>query len=112
MNSDASVLVVDPPRKGLDQPLLQLLTAQGAEQSRQNHAGSPSGDKLGNESSTAVLSASVPQIKQLLYLSCGFKALKSDTDALLAAGWKLSSCQAYFFVPGTDSVETLAVFDR
>jgi hypothetical protein len=35
-----------------------------------------------------------------------------DTGALLAAGWRLSSCQAVFFFPGTDSIETLAVFDR
>jgi hypothetical protein len=36
----------------------------------------------------------------------------ADTDALLAGGWKLSSCSAFFFFPGTDSIETLAVFDR
>jgi hypothetical protein len=42
----------------------------------------------------------------------GFQALMGDTDALLAAGWRLSSCQAFFFFPGTDSIETLVVFDR
>jgi hypothetical protein len=31
---------------------------------------------------------------------------------LLAAGWRLSSCQAFFFFRGTDRIETLAVFDR
>jgi hypothetical protein len=35
-----------------------------------------------------------------------------DTDALMAAGWRLSSCQAFFVFSGTDSIETLAVFDR
>ena len=60
----------------------------------------------------AVASVDALHIKRLIYLSCGFKALMGDTDALLAAGWRLSSCQAYFFFPGTDSIETLAVFDR
>eukprot|EP00878_Enallax_costatus_P024877 GHUV01026571.1.p1 GENE.GHUV01026571.1~~GHUV01026571.1.p1 ORF type:complete len:203 (+),score=75.58 GHUV01026571.1:565-1173(+) len=112
VNSDASVLVVDPPRKGLDRPLLQLLTAGGAG-TVQSSTGSPNGDKLGASASPAAVStAGVPHIKRLIYLSCGFKALMSDTDALLGAGWRLSSCQAHFFFPGTDSIETLAVFGR
>lgn len=92
IDSDACVLVVDPPRKGLDQQLLQLLIAN---------------NRSGNFNQS-----SADHITRLIYLSCGFKALMRDTDALLASGWRLSSCQAFFFFPGTDSIETLAVFDR
>ena len=35
-----------------------------------------------------------------------------DTDVLLAAGWRLVSAEAFLFFPGTDSIETLAVFER
>jgi hypothetical protein len=65
-----------------------------------------------HSSSSSSSSNPLPQLQRLIYLSCGFQALMGDTDALLAAGWKLSSCRAFFFFPGTDSIETLAVFDR
>jgi hypothetical protein len=51
-------------------------------------------------------------VKHMTRFQCGFQALMGDRDALLAAGWRLSCCQASFFFPGTDSIETLAVFDR
>jgi tRNA/tmRNA/rRNA uracil-C5-methylase (TrmA/RlmC/RlmD family) len=78
-------------RKGLDPQLLQLLTTPRNSSSSSSHP--------------------LPQLQRLIYLSCGFQALMGDTDALLTAGWRLSSCQAFFFFPGTDSIETLAVFD-
>lgn len=47
----------------------------------------------------------------LIYLSCGFSALMRDCDALLASGqWRLVHAHAFLFFPGTDSLETLAVF--
>ncbi|KAF6252247.1 hypothetical protein COO60DRAFT_1644211 [Scenedesmus sp. NREL 46B-D3] len=119
--SDATVMVVDPPRKGLDAPLLQLLTAPKLSSNSKSSSSRPSssssgGDGKGRSSSSSSSSSRdgglLPQLQRLIYLSCGFQALMGDTDALLAAGWRLSSCQAFFFFPGTDSIETLAVFDR
>ena len=84
----------------------------------------------------------------LIYLSCGFDALRRDCDALLAATrppgssgsdssfgggggydggycggpatataangglWQLVEATAFLFFPGTDSLETLAIFKR
>lgn len=79
----ADVVVVDPPRKGLEPELLQALAS--------------------GKGST----------QRLIYLSCGFKALMRDADSLLAGGkWRLVDATAFLFFPGTDAIETLAVFDR
>lgn len=80
---DADVIIVDPPRKGLEPKLLENL-------------------KQCDTSSK----------KRLLYLSCGFEALMKDSEALLSSGvWKLAEGHVFVFFPGTDSLETLAVFD-
>lgn len=82
--SGADVVVMDPPRKGLDVRVLQALTDPKA------------------------CSAS-----RLLYLSCGYHALEREADVLLGSGlWRLAHAEALLFFPGTDSLETLAVFDR
>jgi tRNA/tmRNA/rRNA uracil-C5-methylase (TrmA/RlmC/RlmD family) len=47
-----------------------------------------------------------------VYLSCGYAALERDATALVAAGWRLASARAFVFFPGTDALETLAVFER
>ena len=81
----AEVCVVDPPRKGLDAPLLRLLCEQRA----------------------------CPQLHTLAYVSCGFKALIRDARTLKEAGWSLARPpEAWQFFPGTDSLETLAIFTR
>ena len=49
----------------------------------------------------------------LIYLSCGFPALRNDCDALLSSGlWVLSHAEAFVFFPGSNAIETLAVFHR
>lgn len=49
--------------------------------------------------------------KMLVYLSCGFPAFVRDCDTLLESGaWKLHHAEAFLFFPGTDSIETLAIF--
>lgn len=81
----AEVAVLDPPRKGLEPALLGWLCGAGAVQ-----AG----------------------VRRLLYLSCGFPALRRDCAALLASGrWRLAHAEAFLFFPGADHVETLCVFD-
>ena len=84
----AEVVVVDPPRKGLEPALLRFLASGKAMSPHQG-------------------------LQRLLYLSCGFPALMRDCDALLAGGqWRLVHAQGFLFFPGTNHVETLAVFDR
>ena len=92
----ADVVIVDPPRKGLGPEMVAALTARR----------------------TALLP------RRLVYLSCGWRALRGDAAALLgldegdgaAAGervrWTLRSARAFVFFPGTDAIETLCVFER
>jgi hypothetical protein len=52
-------------------------------------------------------------VRRLVYLSCGWPALQRDAAALAAAGWVLAPpAHGFLFFPGTDALETLAVFDR
>lgn len=82
----ADCVVLDPPRKGVEPALLDVL-CDGA--------------------------ALPTSVKTLLYLSCGFKALQRDCDRLLASGeWTLGHAEAFVFFPGTDALETLVCFSR
>lgn len=56
---------------------------------------------------------SLEDLQQLFYLSCGWSSFIKDSQALTASGrWHLVSVKAFVFFPGTDSLETLAVFQR
>jgi hypothetical protein len=52
------------------------------------------------------------RVHTLAYVSCGFAALRRDAAALRAGGWTLASARAFAFFPGTDALETLAIFVR
>ena len=85
----ADVIVVDPPRKGLEAALTAKL--------------------ISCASAGAV--RSVP--RRLMYLSCGFEALTRDLDLLLGSGaWRLRHAHVFLFFPGTDSLETLVVLEE
>ena len=80
------VCVVDPPRKGIA-PALVAALCQPME--------------ITNE------------LRKLVYLSCGFSAFKRDCILLLDSKfWVLKFVRCFLFFPGTDSIETLAVFER
>lgn len=84
------VAVLDPPRKGLEPDLLQYFCSIGP----------ADGERKDN-------------LRRLLYLSCGWPALERDCTALLDSGrWSLAGAESFLFFPGTDHIETLAVFDR
>lgn len=78
---DATTVIVDPPRKGLDKALFAAL------KEHQN-------------------------VKQLLYISCGWESFQKDSRQLIAEGWKLQNVDGYLFFPGTNHVELLANFAR
>lgn len=78
----ADVLIVDPPRKGLCKGVLDALVT----------------GELG--------------VSRLVYVSCGFDALERDQAALLnSRRWTLVHAEAHVLFPGSDHVETLAVYD-
>lgn len=76
------LLLVDPPRKGLDE---EVITA---------------------------LCQAPTTMKRLVYVSCGFKAFMSNCDQLLLSGWSLIHAEGHVLFPGSDHIETLAIFDR
>ncbi|KAJ1459333.1 hypothetical protein M885DRAFT_613496 [Pelagophyceae sp. CCMP2097] len=80
----ATVIIVDPPRKGLDAEVLQALCDE-----------------------TTCSSA-----QRLIYVSCGFDALERDLATLLKTKWTLKHAEGHVLFPGSDHVETLAILDR
>jgi hypothetical protein len=86
----ADAAVVDPPRKGLDPPLLAALCAAPA-------AG-----------------GACAALRTLVYVSCGFPALTRDADALLTAGWRVrgSAATAHVLFLGANHIETVVCFER
>lgn len=103
----ASVLIVDPPRKGLEEEVLEELCKPFDP------------DQPYVESATLL---TIPDdrvnwtndIQTLIYISCGFDALARDCDRLLNsdAGWTLQSSTGYVLFPGSDQLETLAILKR
>jgi 23S rRNA (uracil1939-C5)-methyltransferase len=73
---EAEVLIVDPPRRGLDQGVLKLLLNT-------------------HETATA------PALTRLIYVSCGFDALEKDSRALIASSEKFSGTAMLYEDPIT-----------
>jgi len=82
--TDADVLIVDPPRKGLDEELVTALSRPWT----------------------------TPSLRLVLYVSCGFPALQRDATRLLQAGWTVTHAEGFVLFPGADHIETFCVFER
>ena len=79
----ADVVLLDPPRRGLDAELLDALCERAP------------GASL-----------------RVVYLSCGLDSLLSDSERLLGAGgMRLMALEAYALFPYSEHVETLAFFE-
>jgi tRNA/tmRNA/rRNA uracil-C5-methylase (TrmA/RlmC/RlmD family) len=80
---EADVVLLDPPRRGLDPQLLDALCAAGAR--------GPS---------------------RIVYASCGIQSFLSDAGRLLDAGaFRLTALEGYALFPYSDHIETLARFE-
>jgi len=107
----ANVLVVDPPRKGLDEPVLQQLCLP-------RNSKQPYAEKANMLSHLARHTVNwTNDVETLIYVSCGFDALARDLDQLLrsssdSSGWKLESATGYVLFPGSNHVETVVVLRR
>ncbi|KAL7539032.1 hypothetical protein ACHAXR_008983 [Thalassiosira sp. AJA248-18] len=104
----ADVILVDPPRKGLEEAVLQQLCQPYNK--NQPYAEKPT------------MISHLPRhtinwtndVQTLIYVSCGFDALARDLDEMLtsSAGWKLESATGYVLFPGSNHVETVVVLRR
>lgn len=103
----ANVLIVDPPRKGLEDPVLNELCKPFSP--NQPYVESASLLSIPNEKVNWT-----NDVNTLIYVSCGFDALARDAERLLTsrAGWQLESATGYVLFPGSDHVETVCIFQR
>ena len=134
--------VVDPPRKGLDARTLAALAGhdpaftnvhgrsgknRGGPAARE--AGRRGLDAKSETNATAALRRNVTssgdrasslddpaapaRLRTLIYVSCGFASFERDCDALVRSGqWALRHAEGFNFFPGSDALETLAVFRK
>lgn len=104
----ANVLIVDPPRKGLEDGVLNELCKTF----------NPSQPCVESVSGLAMMPNDrinwVNDVDTLIYVSCGFDALARDAEELVKgnAGWRLESSTGYVLFPGSNHVETLCIFKR
>ncbi|KAK9061670.1 hypothetical protein SSX86_018853 [Deinandra increscens subsp. villosa] len=123
----SDILVVDPPRKGLDPSLIGALRDIKSAERKAMTLESPT-FKAKDEKRPWVLRAredsiqipsrtiqeenrSLPQT--LIYISCGWESFKENCTALLSSkAWHLTKAHGFNFFPGTQSIEILAVFKR
>mmetsp|Transcript_26521 Transcript_26521/g.39228 ORF Transcript_26521/g.39228 Transcript_26521/m.39228 type:complete len:562 (-) Transcript_26521:64-1749(-) len=86
LSRNCDVVIVDPPRKGLDDYVTQSFI---------DSARAEGGPDL------------------LVYVSCGFDAFVRDCNKLLDSKmWKLDQGEGHLLFPGSDAIETLAFFRR
>ncbi|KAH9743525.1 mts domain-containing protein [Citrus sinensis] len=123
----SDVLVVDPPRKGLDSSLVHALQNIGSAERKAKSLSESSSSMVKEEKRPWILRAkeasvqigsksnsenqSLPQT--LIYISCGWESFKEDCKSLLSSkAWHLEKAHGFNFFPGTQSIEVLAVFKR
>lgn len=120
----SDVVVVDPPRKGLDPSLVKELRHISAVELRTFKRPEKVKDEKrpwilrAREDSIQIESTTVHEENQslpqtLIYISCGWESFKEDCSSLLASKeWHLHKAHGFNFFPGTQSIEILAVFKR
>ncbi|KAG2714846.1 hypothetical protein I3760_03G047400 [Carya illinoinensis] len=126
----SDVIVVDPPRKGLDMSLVDALQniPKVEHKAKSSFESSSTHTKIKDEKRPWVLRAREASVQigskttsdddqalpeTLIYISCGWESFKEDCKSLLASKvWHLEKAHGYNFFPGTQSIEVLAVFKR
>ncbi len=84
----STCLIVDPPRRGLDNFVLKCLTSD-----------------MRFDPCTATVTT-------LVYVSCGLEAFKKDAMGLIRGGWNVKEVEGHVLFPGSDRVEIVALFER
>lgn len=108
--AEADVIIVDPPRKGLEEELVTKLCAKVPAVS--------SIAKPAQQSTMVAVDGAAEQSQQaqpqrLIYLSCGLTALLQDLQALTwSKCWRIWHAESFIFFPGADAIETLVVLEK
>jgi tRNA/tmRNA/rRNA uracil-C5-methylase (TrmA/RlmC/RlmD family) len=111
-HDNVDVIVVDPPRKGLEDTVSAALVKASRSRPRVTNAKPTS-------SSPTPSSVSAHRHQTLVYVSCGFDAFQRDFDILTRSDsaahhhpWKLHRAEGHVLFPGSNAIETLAFFTR
>ncbi|CAL4959738.1 unnamed protein product [Urochloa decumbens] len=123
----SSVVIVDPPRKGLDPSVISALQKVVLSE-RKAYKAKSSLAKVKDEKRPWILRAREAAVhvdntsteessetwpETLIYISCGWESFKKDCKSLISSkAWQLENAHAFNFFPGTDSIEILAIFKR
>ncbi|CAD6228467.1 unnamed protein product [Miscanthus lutarioriparius] len=123
----SSVVIVDPPRKGLHPSVISALQKVALSECKAYKAKS-SLAKVKDEKRPWILRAREAAVhvdnttteegsetwpETLIYISCGWESFKKDCKSLISSKvWQLENAHAFNFFPGTDSIEILAIFKR
>lgn len=124
----SDVIVVDPPRKGLDASLVDALQNIQRVEHKAKLSPESSHSKVTDEKRPWILRAREDSVQirskttsedsqalpeTLIYISCGWESFKEDCKSLLSSkAWHLEKAHGFNFFPGTQSIEVLAVFKR
>lgn len=54
----------------------------------------------------------VASVRTLVYVSCGFEALRRELPLLTEAGWSIGASEGHVLFPGSDHLETLIILRR
>ena len=84
LDSGCDVCVIDPPRKGVEDLTLNKLCSK-----------------------------TDGRLKTIVYVSCGFDAFQRDAKRLVEeGGYTITKAEGHVLFPGSDAIETLAIFER
>ncbi|XP_030484556.2 uncharacterized protein LOC115701010 [Cannabis sativa] len=124
----SDVIIVDPPRKGLDPSLIEILQNISSIKHKPESSSQSPSVKDKDEKRPWILRAQEDSVQvgskvtlegrrtlpqTLIYISCGWESFKEDCKSLLSnKAWRLEKAHGYNFFPGTQSIEVLAVFQR
>ena len=123
----SSVVIVDPPRKGLHPSVICALQKVALSE-RKAYKAKSTLTKVKDEKRPWILRAREAAVQvdstplegssetwpeTLIYISCGWDSFKKDCKSLMSSkAWHLQNAHAFNFFPGTDSIEVLAIFKR
>ncbi|CAI7899180.1 unnamed protein product, partial [Closterium sp. NIES-53] len=106
---DADVVLVDPPRRGLHEPVLAALlhaarhAGRLSQQQADNQFSSTAQNSKAGSSGSSSGGARRGDGLTLVYISCGWDAFQRDCDKLTQDGlFHLSHASAFNFFPGTN----------